>query len=345
MRHLFVSAVAGIAALGTVALADTGPAQAQDAKQLRWATSSTGSSGHRALVALSTMLNDKFDGYDITVLPTPGAAASLRGFAAGQFDGYYGADVAFHEIEDDTGRYVGFKEQVDEPLVQSFWAYTLEVGLGVRADDAGEYKGWSDLSGKPVFTGPAPWDTRAALERAMKVAGVEHEYIELDKGLAGSALQEGTIDGFIVYTAGQRTPSPWVTEAMLATDVSVLNPNEEELAKLKDAGIAVVDVDKGAFDSDIGVDTAKLVPFFYGFHVGLNVPEDDVYRMLNTIKDNAAELAEADAAFSQIADNMVEMQVRGIEAAGTAALIHPGLARFLRENDAWNEAWNDRIAQ
>lgn len=339
--RLFLSS----ACLGAVALAAlSGAAQAQG-KDLRWATSSTGSSGHRALVSLSQVLNDKLDDYSITVLPTPGAAASVRGFAAGQFDGYYGADVAFHEIADNGGRYEGFADEEHEnQLVQSFWAYTLEVGLGVREGDKGDYECWKDLSGHPVFTAPAPWDTRAALERAMDAVGADHEYVEVDLGLAGQALQEGTIDGLIVYTAGQSSPSPWVQEALLTTDVAVINPCDDEMAALKEAGIPTVKVSNDVFDADIGVDEATFVPFFYGFHLGMNVSEDDVYNILTTIEENVDALAEADPSFSQVKDDLVGMQVRGIEATGDAIPIHPGLAKFLKEHDAWNSDWDGNVA-
>ncbi len=344
MKRLMTSAAAVALAAGTVTLAAPSTASAQDVTELRWATSSVGSSGHRALVALMTMLNREMDDYSITVMPTPGAAASVRGFAAGQFDAYYGADIAFHEIVDDTGRYEGFHEEIENELLQSFWAFTLEVGLGVRAEDRDQYEGWRDLEGSPVFTGPAPWDTRAMLERAMATVGVGHEYVELDLGLAGSSLAEGSIDAFKVYTTGGSAPAPWVTEAMLATDVAVLNPSEEELAMLDEAGINVVDIDSDAFETDPHVDTAKLVPFHYGFHVGANVPEEDAYRMLTLIDEFSDELVASDPGMNQINDDMVGMQVSGIESAPEEIRIHPGLARFLRENDAWNEEWDDRVA-
>lgn len=329
---------------GMVALAASGAA-AQDETDLAWATSSADSAGHRALVSLAQVIDDALDDYSVTVMPTPGAAASVRGFAAGEFDGYYGADVAFHEIDGNTGRYEGFAEADHEnELVQSFWAYTLEVGLGVRAEDSGDFEGWRDLSGRPVFTSPAPWDTRAALERAMNTLDVGHEYIELDTGLAGQSLQEGTIDGVIVYTAGETSPSPWVQEAMLTTDVHVLNPSEEEIEALDSEGIQVVRVPADVFDSDIGADEAVLVPFYYGFHLGMNVPEDDVYEILVAIEENVDEIVEADPGLSQLKDDMVGMQVRGIESVGDAAPIHPGLARYLQERDAWNEEWDERIA-
>jgi hypothetical protein len=284
------------------------------------------------------------EGYEITVLPTPGAAATVRGFSGGQFDGYYGADVAFHEIANKSGRYRDFDPQAGKQLVQSFWSFTLEIGLGISADHTDQFTQWRDLNGQPVFTGPAPWDTRAALERTMQALDVGHTYIELDTGLAGSALQEGQIEAFSVYTTGGSSPSPWVTEAMLTTEVAVLNPSEEELGILQEAGIEMVRVPASAFETDVGVKEAVLVPLFYGFHVGLDVPEDDVYTMLTVIEANLKELAEADSGFTQLASDMVELQRRGIAASPELIEIHPGLARFLRERDAWDEAWDDRVA-
>jgi uncharacterized protein len=344
VKRCLTTAIATLVAAGAFTIAAPGPADSQEVTELRWGTSSVGSAGHRALVSLMTMLNREMDDYSITVMPTPGAAATTRGFATGQFDGYYGADVAFHEIAGDTGRYEGFRDQIENELLQSFWTFTLEVGLGVRADDRDDYEGWRDLGGHSVFTGPAPWDVRAALERGMQILEVGHEYVELDTGLAGSSLAEGSIDAFIVYTTGGDAPAPWVTEAMLATDVAVLNPSEEEQSILRENDVELINIGADAFETDVHVDEAVLIPFFYGFHVGMNVPEEDVYRMLNLIEEHSEELVAADPGLNQINDDMVDLQVRGIQSTGDAARIHPGLARWLQERDAWDEAWDDRIA-
>ena len=341
LRHI-ICLSAGIAFLATAPFAGSTDAQAQE--QIRWATSSVGSSGHRALVALATLLNREQDDYEITVLPTPGAAASVRGFSAGQFDGYYGADVAYHEIANQEGRYRDFDPQAGTQLVQSFWSFTMEIGLGISAERSDQFTQWRDLSGEAVFTGPAPWDTRATLERAMQALEVGHEYIELDTGLAGSGLQEGQIEAFSVYTTGGASPAPWVTEAMLSTEVAVLNPSEEEIGMLEEAGIETVRVPASAFESDVGIEEAVLVPLFYGFHLGLDVPEENVYQMLTIIEENLEELAQSDAGYTQLAAGMVELQRRGIQASPEMIEIHPGLARFLRERDGWDAAWDDRVA-
>ena len=102
---------------------------------IRWATSAVGSAGHKALVALADVLNREMPKYRITVLPTPGAIVSVKGYATGQFDGYYGADIAFYQLAHDNGRFKGFKASMKRQPVQSFWTYTTEMGIGVRADE------------------------------------------------------------------------------------------------------------------------------------------------------------------------------------------------------------------
>jgi len=320
-------------------------AMAQEVKELRWGTSRVGSSGHRALTAFANVLNDKLDGYRIVVQPTPGAIISVKGYATGQFEGYYGADIAFYELANDINRFEGFQANMERQPVQSFWTFTIEVGLAVHADDSDKFDEWRDLSGETVFTGPAPWDTRAQIERAMAALGVEHEYVEVDLSTVGALLDRGEIAAFGIYSSAESSTAPWISETSLATDWEALNPSAEEVAMLEDAGFAPVEVDPGVFaEEDLAVESVTLMPFYYGLHVGLEVPADDVYRMLTLIEENAAELAEADPAFSQVAADMPAMQRRGVQAAADLVPIHPGLARYMREKGVWDEAWDSRVA-
>src|SRR5512146_451269 len=143
-------------------------------KDIRWGTGPVGSSGHKALVALASVLNKAMPELRITVLPTPGAVTTVKGYATGEFDGYYGSDVALKELKSDSGRFKGFKEHIKQQPIQSLWCYTLDVGLAIKASDRESIKKWEDLSGKPVYTGPLPFDTRRQLENAMAAVGVHH---------------------------------------------------------------------------------------------------------------------------------------------------------------------------
>ncbi len=332
---LFVAGVLGALASATSA----------QVKEIPWGTSAVGSSGHKALVVLAEVLNKEWTGYRVTVQPTPGAIVSVKGYATGQFEGYYGADIAFFELANGVNRFKGFKESMKRQPVQSFWTFTVEVGSAVRAADRNKYKGWKDLSAKPVFTGPLPWDVRAHLERAYSALGVKHVYRQVDLSAAGSLLQSGGIDGFIIYTNAEATTAPWITEASLATDWAALNPSADEIAALKKAGFAITEVDPSAFKRDVHASKVLLLPFYYGFHVGLEVPADDVYRFLKVVEKNVAELAKSDPGFSQIAKDMAGMQRLGVSAAADLVPVHPGLARYMREKGVWDAKWDARVAK
>ncbi|MBI1998548.1 MAG: ABC transporter substrate-binding protein [Deltaproteobacteria bacterium] len=314
-------------------------------KDLSWGTSAVGTSGHRALVSLAALLNREMPAYRVAVLPTPGAIATVKGYATGQFDGYYGSDIAFHELAGDTARFKGFRAQMKRAPVQSFWAFTLEVGLGILARDRNKVKQWSDLSGERVFTGPLPFDTRATLERAMAAAGAKHNYVEIDLAVAGSALDRGDIKALTVYTAGHTALPPWLVEAQLGTDLAVLNPSKSEIDLIRKAGMQVVEVSPSVFKKSVHVDKMLLVPFFYGFHVGLEIPENDVHRMLIVVEKHVDELVKSDKSFSQIKTGMPQFQRSGVESAVNDVLVHPGLARYLKDRGVWEAKWDKRIAK
>jgi TRAP-type uncharacterized transport system substrate-binding protein len=314
-------------------------------QDIRWATSAVGSAGHKALVALADVLNREMPKYRVSVLPTPGAIVSVKGYATGQFDGYYGADIAFYELRNDTRRFAGFKGQMKRQPVQSFWTYTVEIGTAVRADELNKVKSWKDLQDKVLFLGNPPWDTRAQLERAFDALGIKYKYRQVDLSAAGSMLQRGGLDGICIYTTGEAAVAPWVQEAALAADWGVVNPSASEIATLQKAGFAIFEQSPKVFHRDIHADKAILLPFYYGFHVGMEIPADDVYQMLTIIEKHVNELTKADKSFSQVAKDMPGFQRRGVTAAADLVAIHPGLAKYMREKGVWDAKWDARVAK
>ncbi|HBT43074.1 MAG TPA: TRAP transporter substrate-binding protein, partial [Rhodospirillaceae bacterium] len=89
--HQLNRSIAALSIMFATSLAT--PAMAQT--DITWGTSAVGSSGHRALVNLSTVLNKEMKDYQVTVQPMPGAIVSVKSYAAGKTLGYYGADIAF----------------------------------------------------------------------------------------------------------------------------------------------------------------------------------------------------------------------------------------------------------
>jgi TRAP transporter TAXI family solute receptor len=335
--------VATIVAVAAVTTMATSAAWSQ--QDIRWGSSPVGTAGHKALVSLANLLNKEMPKYRISVLPTAGAIATVKGYATKELEGNYGSDVAFQELATDSGRFKGFKERIQRPLVQSFWSNTIEVGLAVHVRNKDKIKKWGDLAGKRVFTGPLPFDTRAHTERGLSAVGVKFNYVQVDLATVGSQLESGALDAMSIYTGAESSPPPWLAEASLAADWAVLNPSPEEIGEMKKKGLSAVEVSPKAFNRDVHGDKVVELPFFYSFNVGLEVPEADVYQMLTIIEKNAGELAKVDPTFSQIAKDMKGFQKRGVTSSVDFVPIHPGLAKWMREKGVWDAKWDSKIAK
>jgi len=320
-------------------------ATSASAKEIRWGTSRVGSSGHRAVTNLANVMQGKLGDYNITVQPMPGAIFTVKSYASGKIEAYYGADIAFYEYANNIKRFKGFKAQAKRDPVQSFWAFTVEMGVGIHARDVGKINNWGDLGGKDFFTGPRPWDTRAQLERALEALNVNFNYKEVSTKTAGALLQSGSYQAFGVYTNAEATTAGWIQQASLQTDWASLNPSAAEVAKLKAAGFAVVQVPTKVFGKPkTHVEMATLLPFYYGLHLGMDVPAKDMYNILKTIEANVGALAQADKGFKQVEKDMVGMQVKGVNSSVDLVKIHPGLAMYMKEKGVWQSKWDSRIA-
>ncbi|MGH6726339.1 MAG: TAXI family TRAP transporter solute-binding subunit [Pseudolabrys sp.] len=338
---------AAFAAFTFVLIGISNTAAWSEPKDIKWGTGPVGSSGGKALIVLANILNKQMPEFRITVLPYPGAVGTVKGFATGELGGYYGSDVALKELASDSGRFKGFKSHIKIQPVQSFWCYTLDVGLAINGANRDKIKSWGDLTGKPVYTGPLPFDTRLQLENAMAALGVKHIYKQVDLSTAGSQLNSGSIEAMIIYAAGGVTPPPWIAEASLAVDWAALNPSPAEVAKLKAKGFSIVDVNPANFHKkNLYVKSVMLTPTFWGFDLGMNVSTDEMYKMLNVIDKNSDELAKLDPSFREIGGGkMAKFEHDTLESTWRLVPIHPGLAKYLKEKGQWDNKWDSNVAK
>ena len=77
----------------------------------------------------------------------------------------------------------------------------------------------------------------------------------------------------------------------------------------------------------------------------MNMPTDDVYKMLTIIDKNADDLAKLDGDFAQIAGGkMAASRSEALEQTWDLVPIHPGLAKYLKEKGMWDKKWDSKVA-
>jgi hypothetical protein len=66
---------------------------------------------------------------------------------------------------------------------------------------------------------------------------------------------------------------------------------------------------------------------------------------LTLVEKHVDELVKSDASFSQLKAGMPRFQRDGVESAVNDVLVHPGLARYMKERGVWDSKWDNRIAK
>ena len=315
------------------------PASAAERKSIRWATSQVGSYGYMVAASMTKILEAALGGeYTVTVQPYSSPTVSMKAMMDGNGEISYTADIGMTEFHQRVGGFKGYQPKMPE-IVHTWYAYPMETMMAVAAKDAGKYKCWRDFSGKPVFYTNAGFMNWLNMQRIYKVLGYNFKHVQIDLKSNADSMQSGSIAGSAVYTtAGRSLPAYW-KETEISMDIRVVNPCPDEVAKIKAAGLAVVEVDpKAAFSKSVGPSTLMGVAILFGYNMGTNIPEPVVYKMLTAFYKSKDDLAKSDPGFTPMAKDFAGMQAQGIN-ANPDIPVHPGLARFLKEHKAWNNKW------
>jgi uncharacterized protein len=329
-------AAAGFGVVLSLGLLSTAEAQRES---IRWATSDVGSYGYAVASIMVDLLDRALgDNVTVTVHPYPSTTAAKKATMNGEAEISYTADVGMRSFYDRTGPYEGF-EPTAGPLVHAFYAYPMETFLVVPAASADNFDSWADFDGQPTFFTPAGYMNWLNMVRIFDALGYEFNHVEIDSSTTADALEAGSIVGAASYTTAGASLPTWWREAELRTDISAINPTEDEVARLRAAGLVPVEVDPAvAFSQDLGVDRVIGVPIWFAYNVRPDMSEERVYEMLTTFHENIDRLVEGDPGFRPLAADFVGTQAAGV-GANPDIPVHPGLARFLQEHDAWNDAW------
>jgi len=338
-RSGYVFSLLVVALVAVFAFSAISPANAQVRKPMRLATSAVGTYGYGVAALLAKVIEEALGGeYTVTVQPYTSPTVAMKAVMNGEAEISYTADIGMTEFHQRVAAFKDYKPKMPE-LVHTWYSFPMESMMAVAAKNADKFKCWRDFSGKPVFYTNAGFMNWLNWVRIYKVLGYDFKHVQIDLKSNADALESGSIVGSGIYTtAGRSLPAYW-KETEIRIDIQVVNPCPDEIAKLKAAGLSVIEVDaKGAFSKSVGPSTLMGVGILFGHNVGTNIPEDVVYKMLTAFYKNKDDLVKGDPGFTPLAKDFVGMQVSGIN-ANPDIPVHPGLVRFMKEHKAWDAKW------
>ncbi len=338
-RKLSCAAAVSALVAAALTLAAVQPADAQQRKSLRWTTSQVGSYGYTVAASMAKVVEQALGGeYTVTVQPYATPTVAMKAVMNGEGEIAYTADIGISDFLKREGGFKDYKPSKPE-IVHSWYAYPMESMMATTAKNAASMKCWKDFSGKPVFFTPAGFMNWLNFQRIFKALNYDFKHVQIDVKANSDALEAGTVVGSVAYTTSGSQLSAYWKETEIRMDVKVVNPCDDEIAKLKAAGLAVVDIDaKGAFAKNVGPSTLKGVPILFAYHARSDMPEEVVYKIVKAFYDKKDELAKIDSGFGVLAKDYIGLQKQGINANPSMA-VHPGLAKFLKEHKAWDDKW------
>lgn len=338
MKSIRSSTAAVVSALMVLTACGDGDGD-QDGTSLQWVTSDVGSYGYRVSSYIADFLNrDLPDGTVVTVHPYPDTTADMKAVMDGEADIAYTADVGMLDMANVGEAWEGYEPGLGE-LVHTFYAYPMESFMVTTESRADRYRSWADLDGEPGFYTPAGYMNWLNYERVFDTLGYEFNHVEIDSGTVADSLESGSIVSAGVYTtAGSSLPTYW-QEGELLIDIDPIHLGDDEIATLEDSGLSVVPVDPvEAFSQEFDDDEILGVPILFGFNVRADMDEELVLAMLESMEERVDELVQMDSGFEPLAEDFVGTQLSAISAVPEVP-VHPGLATFLQDRDAWDDAW------
>ena len=339
MKKIKLVLVLGVYLVFVSAFIFPGNAFAQK-KMWRLGTVNPGAYGYKIAGFLSDFLRKALPEYDVTVYPFANTTATMKSFLVGEQEACYSAEPGLRKLYAFKKPFAGFEANVKQMPAQSFWTYTMETFIFTLPKNKDKYRSWSDLNGKRIYLSKGGYMNHINIRRAMEdICGMKVKHVEIDMTKAADALRVGTIEATVAYTTALTSLAGWLKILDVTMPLQGVNPSPEQIKKLSAAGFTPVKINvKKAFTQDLGVPELYGVPFFFGYHMPLSFPAEDVYRMLKAIETGAAELAKLDSGFGPLAEDSAGFQVRGIQSFPEMP-VHPGLAKYLKEKGLWNPSW------
>jgi len=188
---------------------------------------------------------------------------------------------------------------------------------------------------------PPQWGLRRLLRTNMQGTGRWEDMQENLVGIAAEdvagAIEEERVQVFTSYVSNLVSPPGWMVEVDSRHDIKAIDVGDWYWEGVDASPASNVDgVTESGYEQDLGADEIHAWTEGFNVYFSPDVPADAVYEILDVSNNHWEEAREALPAYPDHSD----------PEAMTASFpdftpVHAGAADWLKENDAWNDSWDD----
>ncbi|WP_101295890.1 TAXI family TRAP transporter solute-binding subunit [Halegenticoccus soli] len=311
--------------------------------QMVIAGTSSGSSTQQAAQALARAASQHSDNLSITVQVTDGWTANLYEYNDDNFHTIGVDNNSLSKAMNNEGPFA--EDPVDSLPMQGFVFTNLEIHW-VAMEGSG-IKSTADLKegGYTIYPIQPGFGTRLLTEEVIKKAGLwdQNEILNVDTSDIPGAVEEGRVDALCIYGANGVNLSSWVQEVDVRSNGSLylmqIDDNfRQAIETVPGAILKEFDNYPYKWEQDVTrvTDTTAAWVLAGQWAFGPEVPVDAAKEVARLSAEHHESIREADP---------TALDHSGVKSMTTAILpeleIHPGVAKYWKENDVWNDEWQE----
>lgn len=304
-------------------------------------TANQGSSADNSALALQRAVNDHSENLSITPQQTNGFVSNIRLYNDGEIPAIAtDSNSLVSAINGDPP----FEEKPVEVLPgQGFHYAAIEVYLMAREGSGLESSDDIDES-HTIYPGQPGTGLRAITDEIWENAGLFEQagdVININFTDLSGAISEGRVDAFILYGENSYSKAGWIDEVEASNDIYTLELGDDLLNAIEETTAArsiTLRPEDHNWEQDITKVTEEMRGWAYDAHwyFGDDVENDAVYELARISHEHIDTVQEAHPAYPDHGDP--ELMTTAISGE---VPIHEGFAEFLKENDLWNDEWDE----
>ena len=293
--------------------------------------SSTWSTGQ----ALQQAVRNNTNGIQITAQQTGGTQANLRLYSKGGCQMIGTSNYLYDLAKQEGGSY---SDNPIQKFPQQAWSYGITHTYTLARKDT-DIETYNDLKGSAVWPLWSGSSITLPYEKLLKEAGIwsEMNIRNMSPSDVAGALESGRLDAVAVYGVSFQGLSGWATQVDTRSSLKLVEMNQE-IQKLANnvlpTGTTQIEP-YGWENQNFDRNKVSAIPMNFRIFYGTDVSKNDAYEITKVVHQNGKSLSEQVSILQNLSKK--ENLTRGTLADYP---VHPGVAKYLKEIDAWNSNWS-----